>query len=67
MSLLLKSLDTQSAFCNVFDVVISHWICSNVISMVPFTNPAFFCHIFVYMAIFFTLDPLLLCNFCSET
>ena len=28
--------------CGVFDVTISRWICSNVISMVPFTHAAFF-------------------------
>ena len=28
--------------CGIFDVAILHWICSNVISMVPFTHAAFF-------------------------
>ena len=28
--------------CSIFDVAISCWICSNVISMVPFTHAAFF-------------------------
>ena len=28
--------------CSIFDIAILHWICSNVISMVPFTHAAFF-------------------------